>query len=423
MIFRPAEILLPQDVEMEKWAVIACDQFTSQPSYWEEVRTLVGDAPSTLSMIYPEAELSSFESDRISKINAAMKALRSKLKEYPQALIYVERTMADGKLRKGIIGAIDLECYEYSWESDAKIRATERTVMERIPPRVEIRKDADLELQHVLLLCDDERGTLIEPLKDEKDDFTLLYDFSLMQGGGQIKGWLLSDSKKEAFMKRMDQYLKDVKEKYDSLEISPIYFAVGDGNHSLAAAKANYEALKESGKTKEELLFARYALVELGNIHEQSLEFEAIHRLVKVEDVIALMEELKEEIGAFPDPLLTPEENERYTIRCFTKEGEKKLCLDPKKGALAVGILQEFLDKYLETHGGEIDYIHGEETLKELITTKNQVGFLLPAFAKEALFLEVAKKGSLPRKTFSMGHAEEKRYYLEARQIRPTEKR
>lgn len=409
MIFKPADILLPENCEMEKWAVIACDQFTSQPEYWKRVREFVGEEPSTLHLIYPEAELADFSKEKITKINEKMRQYESFLKEYREAYIYVERTLLDGRVRKGIVGMIDLEAYDFSRESQSLIRATERTVLERIPPRMEVREDANLELSHVLLLCDDEKKQLIESVSEKKETLPVLYDFELMEQGGHVKGWLLQGEGVLEFSKKLDEYMKE-KEKICAAGVSPLYFAVGDGNHSLASAKTNYERIKENGENP----LARYALVELGNIHEDSLVFEPIHRLVKVKDKEHLLEQMKQIICQKNQTQAT---DSSHTVIWYTKEGSGNLFLDPAKGTLAVGILQDFLDHYLETHGGEIDYIHGEDTLKELICEENTIGFVVPTIGKEELFKGVAKDGVLPRKTFSMGHAEEKRYYIETRRI------
>lgn len=419
MIFKPADILLPQNCEMEKWAVIACDQFTSQPEYWERVRGFVGEEPSTLHMIYPEAELSCFSKEKISKINEKMREYEPLLEEYKEAYVYVERTLLDGRVRKGVVGMIDLEAYDYSRNSQSLIRATERTVLERIPPRMEVRKNASLELSHVLLLCDDEKKQLIESVSERKEELPVLYDFELMEQGGHVKGWLLQGEEVLAFSKRLDTYMKDKDEACASAGVSPLYFAVGDGNHSLASAKANYERIKEevqedSQDNNSTKSLARYALVELGNIHEESLEFEPIHRLVKVDDKEHLLKQIEQKICQKNN---MQSDDISHTVAWYTKEDSGNLFLDPEKGSLAVGILQEFLDQYLEVYGGEIDYIHGEGTLKELISEENTIGFVVPTIGKEELFMGVAKDGVLPRKTFSMGHAEEKRYYIETRKI------
>ena len=425
--FRPADILFPQVDSMEKWAVIACDQFTSQPEYWEKVGSNVGDAPSTLSLILPETELSGNYEHRVEEINRTMaKYLQDRIfKEYANAYIYVERTLMNGAIRKGLIGAVDLEEYDYAPDAVSNIRATEKTVVERIPPRKKIRKDAPIELPHILLLCDDDEKLLVEPVTEMKSALPLLYDFDLMEEGGHISGWLLQGDAVVAFEQRMQQYVQKIENKYQGLDGKPMLFAVGDGNHSLATAKACYEELKKQ-HPGEDLSGhpARYALVELENIHDEAQKFEAIHRIIKGTEPEALLKALKESCcveggeadGGFP-------------VEWYSGNKSGVVYLDKAKGQLPVGILQNFLDHYLsgqesgtdgetDIHKGEIDYIHGDDTLKTLAEDKDAVGFLLPAMEKGQLFPGIIVDGVLPRKTFSMGHAQEKRYYLEARKIR-----
>lgn len=415
MIFKSTNMLLPQTIEMKKWAVIACDQFTSQPEYWQRVKSFVGENPSTFHMIYPEAELSSFSRKRIMEINQKMNQYKSILTEYPDSYIYVERTLLDGRIRRGVIGVIDLEAYDYSNDSTSLIRATEQTVIERIPPRLEVRKRACLELSHVLLLCDDEKKQLIEKVSEQKKTLALLYDFDLMECGGHVKGWLLQGKEAEKFSVRLNDYMAGKREKCLTEGISPLYFAVGDGNHSLATAKANYEQIKlENGGSKSEEL-ARYALVELENIHDESLVFEPIHRLVKTKDVNHLLKKLQIDLCMHNE---NPCESDSRKIEWYTENENGTFILNSKESSLSVEILQDFLDKYLKTYGGEIDYIHGESSLKNLICGKEMIGFVVPTIKKSDLFMVVAQEGALPRKTFSMGHAEEKRYYIETRMIK-----
>ena len=236
--FLPASILLPRGVDMKKWAVIACDQFTSEPEYWERVRAFVGAAPSTLNLILPEAELKREPEKRIAAIEACMAAYERAglFARYENCFVYVERSLSDGTLRRGLVGMLDLEDYDYSPRTDAPVRATERTVVERIPPRVKIREHASLELPHVLLLCDDEENAVFAPLEDEKGE--LLYDFDLMEGGGHIRGWLLHDGAARAVSARLEAYERDARERFAALTDTPMLYAVGDGNHSLATAKA-----------------------------------------------------------------------------------------------------------------------------------------------------------------------------------------
>ena len=245
--FLPANILMPQVDSMKKWAVIACDQFSSQPEYWDEVKEYVGNTPTTLHLMLPEAYLGSEEEDeKIRKIQSTMKNYADDhlLKTYENSLVYVERTLQNGKIRRGIVGAIDLEQYSYTPEHEAKIRSTEKTVMERIPPRMKIRYQAPIELPHVILLCDDWKNEVLEIVTEQKENLEKLYEFDLMQEGGHIAGWLVDGEVKEQFLEKLRSYEQQMTEKYKDLSDDPMVYAVGDGNHSLATAKAYYEKIK-----------------------------------------------------------------------------------------------------------------------------------------------------------------------------------
>ncbi len=414
-IFTPANILLPDVDSMEKWAVIACDQFSSQPEYWKEVREYVGDAPSTLNMILPEAELGvKDEKAKIQKINQNMEDYieQGVFKEYPDSFVYIERTLQNGSVRKGLIGMVDLEAYSYEAGSDSAIRATEKTVLERIPPRMRIREGAVLEFPHVQILCDDVEKTLIEPIGKMKSELTKLYEFDLMKDGGHIVGWLVQGDVKDGFELRLHAYERSLEDKYIDVEGVPMTFAMGDGNHSLATAKACYEELKKNNPKKNYSNHpARYALVELENIHSSALEFEPIHRILTGIDPENVLECLEAGCGA------SPEQENIHKIEWYSGEKSGTVYLDARKSSLAVGVLQPFLDDYLKEHGGEIDYIHGDVVLKELAKKEQSIGFILPAMEKSQLFRGVMENGVLPRKTFSMGHAHDKRYYLEGRRL------
>ncbi len=412
-IFQPADILLPKDADMEKWAVIACDQFTSDQAYWDRVREKAGDAPSTIHLILPEAELGSAgEAAAIARINQTMRDYveQGVFTVYPDSYVYVERTLENGSVRRGLIGKIDLDAYDYNPGSSSDVRATEKTVPERIPPRQRVRRDAPVELPHILMLCDDHEKKLIEPVAARKDGMQKLYDFDLMEGGGRIRGWLVADEDARAFDAALTEYCAHVAEKYEGLPGVPMVFAVGDGNHSLATAKSCWEELK-AAHPGEDLSGhpARYALVELENIHDEAQVFEPIHRVI---------------VNTEPDKLLAALQDwcapGGYPVRWFSGEKSGTVTLDPARSELPVGVLQGFLDKYLkeEKQPGEIDYIHDDDALIALAKQENAIGFLLPAMEKSSLFRGVIRDGALPRKTFSMGHSREKRYYLEARKIR-----
>ena len=411
-VFLPADILLPKTDDMHAWAVIACDQFTSDRAYWDRVRKTAGDAPSTIRLILPEAELGTpLEAEHTAEINKTMERyLREDVFAcYPHSLIYVERTLESGAIRPGLIGMVDLDAYDYRPGSTSAIRATERTVVERIPPRQRVRKDAPLELPHILMLCDDHEKVLITPIAAKKDAMQKLYDFDLMEDGGHLTGWLVPESEVRAFEQRLTDYTARVGEKYRDLPGVPMVFAVGDGNHSLATAKSCYEALKKAHPGEDLSMHpARFALVELENIHDESQVFEPIHRVITNTEPDKLLRALQETNcaeGGFP-------------VQWTTKDGSGTVYLDRARGQLAVGVLQGFLDAYLKEHPGEIDYIHDDDALLSLARQENAIGFLLPAMEKSQLFRGVIADGVLPRKTFSMGHAREKRYYLEGRRIR-----
>ncbi len=406
-IFKSADILLPRCDNMESWAVIAVDQFVSQPEYWEEVSRIAFNAPSALNLVLPEAFLEEDDSVAISRINSTMEHyLHQKLfTQYPDSYIYVERTLQNGCIREGIVGALDLENYDYRPGSTTPIRATEQTVPERIPPRVQIRKDAPLELPHVLLLCDDSEQKLIEAAASRKAQLPCLYDFDLMAGGGHIRGYLLTGSDAAAIDQALADYEKSAR---DRLGEKAVLYAIGDGNHSIAAAKACYENLKKENPGKDLSSHpARYALAELENIHHAAQVFEPIHRLVKNTDPEKLLSALQP---------FTCENGQKVIWIAGNKSGT--MYLDCSDGQLPVGVLQQFLDAYKKDSPQDVDYIHGEKDLQELSCKENTVGFLLPAIDKSSFFAGIVAGGTLPRKTFSMGHAREKRYYLEARQIR-----
>ncbi len=425
-LFSETNLLLPipgaraaygPSLTMEDWSVIACDQFTSQPDYWEETRRLVGDHPSTLNLILPETELNSpREQQEIGQIHVTMDEYMGAgiFQLYEGALIYVERTLQDGRVRKGLVGKLDLEAYDYHPDSTSPIRATEKTVVERIPARMRVRDGASLEVSHTLVLCDDDQKMLIEPLAGKKEALPKLYDFDLMQDGGHITGYLVQGEEAKAFAKRFEQYMAEAEKKYPELAgapgKAPVVLAVGDGNHSLATAKACYEDLKKEHPDENMTDSSeRYALVELTNIHDDAVDFEPIHRIVTGVNVQDLLQALQESCCV--------ETGASHSVAWYAGETSGTLLLDASESPLAVEILQNFLDAYLEEHPGRLDYIHGEETLRQLAAKPDTIGFELPKTDKAALFPGVIKDGSLPRKTFSMGHATDKRYYLEAREI------
>ena len=415
--FKRGNILLPKNTDMTKWSVVACDQYTSEPEYWNDVEKIVGDAPSTLKLTLPEIYLEDENvSERIAKINSNMKALLDEdfFNEYKDSMIYLERTQSDGKIREGLIGVVDLEAYSYEKGAETPIRATEKTVIERIPPRVKIRENAPLELPHIMILIDDDKKQIIENLKNKVSEDDIVYDFDLMKNGGHVKGYLLN----EETMDEVDKGLKELADKevfakkYDVNNKEVLLFAMGDGNHSLATAKACYEKLKETMSEEEYLNNpARYALVELVNLHSPALEFEAINRVIFNTNPEKLLNSLKEYYQINKD-------GNGQEIEVITNDVDEKWYIENPKSNIAVGSIQIFLDEYLKNNEGKIDYIHGEETTKNLAKQSGNVGFIFEAMPKNELFKTVILDGSLPGKTFSMGHSYDKRYYLESRKIK-----
>lgn len=410
--FKTANILLPEYTaeQMKKWAVVACDQYTSEPEYWNDVKNITNGTASTLDLILPEAFLG--EDDvRIPQINAKMSELLQSgfFKEHKDCFVLVKRTQADGRVRVGLVGAIDLEEYDYHKGSKSLVRATEATVAERIPPRVKIRTNAPLELPHIMILIDDKENTVIEPLLSE--NLPELYNFDMMKNGGHIEGYKVSGNAAESVQNALEKLgdKQDFNERYGLSNEEVLLFAMGDGNHSLATAKECYEQKKRDNSPDAEL--ARYALVELVNLHSSALEFEAIHRVVMGVDVDDMMAKMTEALGLSDDI-----SGQRFTY--VTADGTREYGITKPTSNLSVGSLQMFLDEYLKANGGEIDYIHGDDTVKKLCEENNAVGFLLPSMEKSELFPTVIKDGALPRKTFSMGHAHDKRFYVEARRIK-----
>lgn len=421
--FGPTELLLPKSCDMNKWSVVACDQYTSQPEYWERVDAYIGDAPSARKLILAEAFLRDGKALRRGDIihKNMQDYLDSGLFErYPDALIYTERWLNDGSLRRGLVGAVDLEEYDYTGSAETLIRATEGTVLSRIPPRMMVRREASLELTHVLMLLDDPERQLIEHLTSETDQMQQLYDFDLMEKGGHITGWLLTEEQKEEV--RQALCAMNDRQRFETLYDADhndalMLYAVGDGNHSLATAKAVYQERKETIPDFDpENDLSRYAMVELMNLHDDSLQFEAIHRVCFDVDPEKLLNTL---LTYYPGTYYG--EGEGHTFRYVWEKGEGVITIPDPVSQLPVGALQGFIDYYLATDegiSGYVDYVHGDDVTRELGTQPGNIAFLLPPMPKEKLFPGVVHDGALPRKTFSMGEAHDKRFYLEARKIK-----
>ena len=425
------QVNLPKKgIDLTKWAVIACDQFTSQPEYWNEVEKIVGDAPSTLNLTFPEVYLEHpGGEERIRNIQATMrKYMEEGILEPHEGLVYVERTV-DGKTRKGIILALDLEAYDYNKGSTSLIRATEGTIVDRLPPRMKIREGATVELPHILVLIDDPDRTVIEPVSAAKSKLEKLYDFDLMLDSGHLAGYAVNGELEAKIVEALRGLAKPetFAAKYGIGKDQPVLlFAMGDGNHSLATAKAIWEKIKsEVGMDHP----ARYALVEIENVHDEGLEFEPIHRVLfgLKKDLFA---ELEKTFGAklTYKPLVNAEEMVKAVD---SSQGEKQVIglvgggkefgvleIANPSSNLPVGTIQAFLDTFLKDGGAEkIDYVHGEDVTVKLGSQPNNAGFYLPGMSKSDLFKTVILDGALPRKTFSMGEAREKRFYMESRKI------
>lgn len=400
---QPTDIYLPEKgVDLSKWAVVACDQFTSQPDYWNRVEEIVGEAPSTLRLIQPEVFLE--QGDNTEKVNATMGqylengTLQRAVKD---GFIVLERETPSGK-RLGLMVALDLECYDFT-TGTLLTRATEGTVADRLPPRVKIRQHAPLELPHVLVLIDDPERTVIEPLVEAKRSGAPLYDVELMQNGGHLRGWAVEDEASKEGLSKAVQALYD--------KADGFLYAVGDGNHSLATAKICWENIKATLSPAEAGTHpARYALVELENLHDEAILFEPIHRVVFHVDAKDLVEGFKTYVETKGMTLVPGNE--------IVFVGYEGYALANANGMLPIAVLQNYLDEYLQTHKASIDYIHGEQTVRDLCAAPDSLGILLEGIPKDGFFDGIRAGGHFPRKTFSMGEANEKRYYVEVRKIR-----
>lgn len=402
-VVRPADILLPAEgAANEKWAVVAVDQYTSEPEYWQQVEAIVGEAPSTLRITLPEVYLNEGEA-RTPAMQANMRAyleggiLQEKVSG---GYILVERTTETG-MRLGLMACLDLEEYDYAAGSRSMIRATEGTVIERVPPRVKIRRGACLELPHVLMLLDDAKCSAIEPLYEIRDSLEALYDFELMQGGGHLRGWKVDGAAAAQLEKALDMLHEGC---------GGLFLAVGDGNHSLAAARAYWLEIREGIPAEErESHPARYALAEIENLHSPAIQFEPIHRVVTGIDPAALVMDYENHLRASGIEI---REGKELTLVSAGFEKNYGFGEHPLRD------LQAFLDGWLKAHPeAEIDYIHGDDTLRRLADRPDALGLMPCGFDKADLFPYIREWGVLPRKTFSMGHAHEKRFYMEARKI------
>jgi len=439
------EIYLPSEgVDWQAWAVVACDQYSSERDYWDKVKELVGKKPSTFNLIFPEAYLEDpGKEERIARIQASMREYLAKgyLRSVGRGFMLVERyTPYEQKPRIGLVVALDLEKYEYGQGSKSLVRPTEGTIVERLPPRIAIRKGAPLELPHIMVLLNDPNRSVIEPLYEKRTYFSKAYDFDLMMHAGHVRGWFVKDGELLEPVAAALEQLADparFREKYGSDDV--LLYAVGDGNHSLATAKAIWEEVKASLKgqpNEEELLAshpARFALVELVNIYDEGLPFHPIHRVlfdIDSRDFLAEAVNAGARVARYPDPDTaiaacdSPSKSDQtatcHTIAFLTHDEAGAIIFDNPSQPLAAGTIQAFLDGYLSAHPATtIDYIHGEGSLKALAQRPGNLGLYLPPVDKVSFFSTVIKNGTMPRKTFSMGEAPEKRFYIEARKILP----
>ena len=422
-------LLLPRaDIPLETWSVIACDQYTSQPEYWEQVRRLVGDDPSTLQLIFPEAYLGeTCREQTIAGINQRMQAcLKSGvLVEQRPGLMLVEREVGRAEPRKGLVVALDLEQYDYRDGAQKLIRATEGTDQNRLPPRIQVREKAPLETPHIMVLIDDPQQTVIEPLGAK--DLKLTYDFELMLGGGRLRGWHIDDG---ALIDEIAGHIARL-----ACGEPPMIYAMGDGNHSFATARAVWERLKAEAEDERQIMNhpARYALAELVNVHDEGLEFAPIHRVVFGVDVADLLQAMETHCTGWGFSRRTFADRDGWEAACrevavssghhipYMSGTERGLLsIAEPSFQLEVASLQAFLDCYLDAHPrARLDYIHGEDVLEQLAVESDSIGFFLPTMDKRDLFKTIIMDGATPRKTFSLGEAAEKRYYLECRRLVP----
>ena len=403
--FYSAKILLPNVPSMAKWATVACDQFTSEKEYWDRLKDFVGDEKSALKLTLPEIYLNDRPQERIADINRNIKSYLNDgtFCELENGYVLTVRSTPFVKRRIGIVASVDLEEYDYKKGFKPLVRATEGTIEERIPPRLKIRENAEIELPHIMILYDDEKREIAEKLYERRGEFTKLYDFDLNMGGGHIEGYFIPESEnlQEKFAALLDE--KRLVAKYGTPD--KFAFAVGDGNHSLATAKAHWEKVKSTLNEHERAIHpARFALAEFNNIYDEGIYFEPIFRFVSGVDKDKFAKELKEAVKGH--------------YRILT--GEKSESIDGDN-ALPVVITEtdKFIKRYIEENGGTVDYVHGEENVFKLVKAdENAVAVMPDALDKSDLFKFVSKSGALPRKTFSMGEGVEKRYYLEAKKIK-----
>ena len=403
--FSSAKILIPVNCDMQKWACIACDQFTSEKAYWDKLAEFVGNADSTLKLTLPEIYLNDRADERIAEINGNINAYLKGgvFRELPSGYVLTVRSTPFVKRRVGIVASVDLDAYDYKKGVKPLVRATEGTIEERIPPRLKIRENAAIELPHIMILYDDEKREIAENLFNRRAKFEKLYDFDLNMGGGHVEGWFVPESEN---LRGKFAALLDEKRLTDKYGVADAFaFAVGDGNHSLATAQAHWERIKSGLSEKERQTHpARYALAEFVNVYDEGIYFEPIFRFVSGVNAADFKKRLTAEVSG------------SYRVNI---NGEISIINGDGALASVISAIDKFVADYIAKHGGSVDYIHGESNLGQLVKgDKTSVGIMTDTLDKSQLFRYVSANGVFPRKTFSMGEGVEKRYYLEAKKIK-----
>ncbi len=433
------EILLPdKQTDLSKWSVVACDQYTSQRDYWNRVKENTQQQPSSLNIIFPEVYLEDNDSEqRLKNINQTMRDYLSNgiLKPlHKPGFILVDRKTSQAASRKGLVVSIDLQQYDFKKGSKSLIRATEGTIVDRLPPRIKVRKDAEIELPHIMVLIDDPQQTVIEPLFKEKLD--ILYDFDLMEQAGHLRGYAIDQP--DILQKISDNLAKladrqAFSDKYAAKEKDILLYAMGDGNHSLATARAIWESLKSEADDLDKIMRhpARYALVELVNIHDAGLKFEAIHRVLFDVNATHLLDALSnyyhqntclitscESRQQMIDLSSQAKTDTNHVIPFVSPKGYGFITIGQPSFTLEIASIEDFFNLYLQANQVKVDFIHGDDVVDELGKQEDNMGFFFPPISKNSLFKTIIFDGALPRKTFSMGEADEKRFYLEVRKIK-----
>ncbi len=416
-IFARADILLPRACDMTKWSVVACDQFSSQPEYWDALERETAGVPSTLHLMLPEAYLETRDQfAEAEKINAEMERYLAGgvFRTLEDSYVYLERTLADGAVRRGLLGVLDLDAYDYAKDSVSPIRATEGTIESRLPPRVRVREGAALEMPHIMVFIDDPQNGVMGFLDREKGTLPALYDFDLCAGGGHLRGWQVSGVAADGMEAALDALADPAMLRARYGDAAPVLFAMGDGNHSLATAKKCWEAIKPRlSEAERETHPARYSMVELVNIHDPAITFEPIHKVLFETDPEAFLSEAGDALAT-----LSGAANGCHTLRLLTAAGEREVTIRGLTIGQIIGAAEDVCQAYMARRGGRIDYIHNDDTAAEMGRRASGAAILLPRMEKSELFPSIVRSGPFPKKSFSIGHAQDKRYYLECRKIR-----